>query len=61
MGCHPTLFVRERIPTSVAVERRRQAVGARVSRRVRLITCGGAFDEAGHYRDNIVVFARVQP
>jgi hypothetical protein len=27
---------------------------------LRLITCGGAFDEAvGHYRDNVVVFARL--
>jgi hypothetical protein len=27
---------------------------------LRLITCGGAFDRAtGHYRDNIVVFARL--
>ena len=29
-------------------------------RPLRLITCGGAFDEAvGHYRDNVVVFARI--
>jgi sortase (surface protein transpeptidase) len=27
---------------------------------LRLITCGGAFDQAaGHYRDNVVVFARL--
>jgi Sortase domain len=27
---------------------------------LRLITCGGSFDEAsGHYRDNVVVFARI--
>ena len=27
---------------------------------LRLITCGGSFDEAsGHYRDNVVVFARL--
>ncbi len=29
---------------------------------LRLVTCGGEFDEvAGHYRDNIVVFARLVP
>lgn len=29
---------------------------------LRLITCGGDFDEvAGHYRDNVVVFATLQP
>jgi hypothetical protein len=24
---------------------------------LRLITCGGPFDSAGHYRDNVVVLA----
>jgi Sortase domain len=34
--------------------------GNTASPELRLITCGGAFDEAvGHYRDNVVVFARL--
>lgn len=29
---------------------------------LRLVTCGGAFDSAaGHYRDNVVVFAELAP
>jgi Sortase domain len=29
---------------------------------LRLVTCGGAFDQAwGHYRDNVIVFATLRP
>jgi hypothetical protein len=29
---------------------------------LRLITCGGSFDRTtGHYRDNVIVYARLAP
>jgi sortase (surface protein transpeptidase) len=38
----------------------RQVYGQTTTPELRLITCGGLFDPAtGHYRDNVVVFARL--
>ncbi|GAB1817781.1 class F sortase [Herbidospora sp. RD11066] len=39
----------------------RQVYGASPDARLRLITCGGAFDDAsGHYDDNVIVFATLE-
>lgn len=39
----------------------RQVYGASPDAQLRLITCGGAFDDArGHYADNVIVFATLE-
>ncbi len=47
-------FAKDQFPT-------RAVYGATSEAELRLITCGGDFDRVtGHYRDNVVVFARLQ-
>lgn len=39
-----------------------EVYGPTTERALRLITCGGTFDRTSrHYRDNIIVFAKVKP